>query len=518
MQNLYATSTDWETYRDTITRLYLDEKRPLQEVMEYMALNHQFLATVKMYRSRIRKWGLDKNNKAAEVAYMVRMKKHRDAAGKASCFFVRNRPVDWDDIERYLSRKPGFWDKNGSKLVDDAEVARQITCKTPPPEDAQKILEVPRKLDATRELRIHEEILRSFRSYMDGSFENGVWSLFPGQSRYYGAGGVEANARLNLWYNKLRNVADWPGRDADVVRMVNRLLDQLPQLIKEQDYTVFPSLMRCFFHLSTRRPAVGREVVRFVAKLCSVILGEHHPMSLAWSQIKTLTIQEYLHALQGTAKVRFDYLESRLGNGIQDENTINALREYLLVLRLRGLPAVCEIERVTAQALKQVNQADNLLSNSECRLLLGTASSLITCRRFEAAEEILDRVGAHLPASAADSPRLQSILSTYLFIMGFLRYVTGRLDEAINYFLQTYYTLEKAAGPQSSVVADILLALIDFPGLLQRPEDAEYWQRKFSQVQSDMLAKAEKDTAHTPSELGELWDEPLDMDVNTSMW
>lgn len=48
-----------------------------------------------MYRSRIRKWGLDKNNKAAEVAYMVNMKKHRDAAGKGSRFFIRNRPIDW---------------------------------------------------------------------------------------------------------------------------------------------------------------------------------------------------------------------------------------------------------------------------------------------------------------------------------------------------------------------------------------------------------------------------------------
>lgn len=396
-------------------------------------------------------------------------------------------------------------------------MAREITCMTPPPE-VGRVPEVPQKLDAARELRIHEEILRFFRSYMDGSFENGVWSLFPGHSRYYGAGGMEASARLNVWYNKLRNVADWPGRDADAVRMVNHLLDQLPRLIKEQDYTIFPALMRCCFHLSTRKPAVGREVVRFVANLCSVILGEHHPMTLAWFQIRTLTIQEYLLVLQGIAKVRFDYLESWLTSGIRDENTINALREYLLVLRLRGTPAVSEIERVTSQALKKVNQSNNVLSSPECRLLLGIASSFITCRRFEAAEEILNRVGAHLATPTAYSSCSQGILPTYLFITGFLRYVTGRPDEAVNYFLQTYYTLEKAAGPQSSAVADILLALIDFPGLLQKPEDLEYWQQKFSQVQSDMLAKAKKDIAHTQSEFNELWDEPLDMDVNTSAW
>lgn len=45
MQELYASSEDWDAHRDTITRLYLHEKRSLQEVMEHMALNHFFFAT-----------------------------------------------------------------------------------------------------------------------------------------------------------------------------------------------------------------------------------------------------------------------------------------------------------------------------------------------------------------------------------------------------------------------------------------------------------------------------------------
>jgi hypothetical protein len=48
-----------------------------------------------MYRTRIRKWGIDKNNKAAEVAHLLRLKKQREVLGKKSCFLVRNRPVDW---------------------------------------------------------------------------------------------------------------------------------------------------------------------------------------------------------------------------------------------------------------------------------------------------------------------------------------------------------------------------------------------------------------------------------------
>ena len=45
MQKLYACPEDWETQRETITRLYLHEKLSLQGVMEHMAVNHLFFAT-----------------------------------------------------------------------------------------------------------------------------------------------------------------------------------------------------------------------------------------------------------------------------------------------------------------------------------------------------------------------------------------------------------------------------------------------------------------------------------------
>jgi hypothetical protein len=402
--------------------------------------------------------------------------------------------------------------------MNPSESALGITCKTPPPESPRATpVSVPQKLDAAQELHIHEEVLRFFRDYTEGSFEQGLWHVSPDHKRYFGPGGIEASARLNVWYDKVRSISDWPGRDADVARMVNSLLDDLPQFIRDQDFTVFPALMRCCFYLSARRPALGRAVVQFVARLCGVMLGEKHPMSLAWSRIKSLSMSEYLLVLQGTAKVRLDHLESQQTDGIQDENTINALRDYLLVLRLRGSAAVDEIDRVTCRAIEQTSQSKPLCV-PYCRLLLGTASSYITCRRFDEAEEILDRVGTHLPTSPAQDYNLHRVLPTYFFIMGFLRYVTGRMDEAVNYFLQTYYVLEKARGPNSSAVADILLALIDFPGLLQKPQEIEHWQKRFARVQAEMIASATSDTRPTALDPSEGWDGPLDTDVNTGVW
>ena len=57
----------WETHRLTIKRLYLDEDKPLKEVMAIMQRDYGHRGTTKMYKRRITKWRLDKNCKAREM-------------------------------------------------------------------------------------------------------------------------------------------------------------------------------------------------------------------------------------------------------------------------------------------------------------------------------------------------------------------------------------------------------------------------------------------------------------------
>lgn len=33
---------DWETHRDTLSRLYVDEKRSVEDIITYMRTNHNF--------------------------------------------------------------------------------------------------------------------------------------------------------------------------------------------------------------------------------------------------------------------------------------------------------------------------------------------------------------------------------------------------------------------------------------------------------------------------------------------
>ena len=95
----------WETYRPIVKRLYLDEDKTLKDVMAIMQREYGHKATVKMYKSRIEKWGLDKNCKASEMRAIARKKVERDAIGKASSFRIRTRPIEVEQVLRHFKRK-----------------------------------------------------------------------------------------------------------------------------------------------------------------------------------------------------------------------------------------------------------------------------------------------------------------------------------------------------------------------------------------------------------------------------
>ena len=98
----------WETHRLTIKRLYLDEDKPLKEVMAIMQRDHGHKGTAKMYKSRITKWRLDKNCKAREMKAVAWKKVARDAVGKATSFRIRGRSIDIEEVRRYYRRKNGL--------------------------------------------------------------------------------------------------------------------------------------------------------------------------------------------------------------------------------------------------------------------------------------------------------------------------------------------------------------------------------------------------------------------------
>ncbi|KAL1958965.1 hypothetical protein VTO42DRAFT_3518 [Malbranchea cinnamomea] len=48
---------DWEGKRDICYRMYIEEKKPLEQIMEYMKVFHQFPASKRAYQTQFKRWG-----------------------------------------------------------------------------------------------------------------------------------------------------------------------------------------------------------------------------------------------------------------------------------------------------------------------------------------------------------------------------------------------------------------------------------------------------------------------------
>ncbi|KAL1888551.1 hypothetical protein Sste5346_009507 [Sporothrix stenoceras] len=138
-QQDWAQINDWEMHRDRITELYRDQGLHLKQVQKIMAEQHQFYASQRMYKTRISKWAIDKNLKAADVATLLRLQQQRAALGKKSKFTIRGRDIDFARVDQYLKRDPTLLkrsqhgeDPTGDILPSHMEAAG-ITCRTPSP-------------------------------------------------------------------------------------------------------------------------------------------------------------------------------------------------------------------------------------------------------------------------------------------------------------------------------------------------------------------------------------------------
>ncbi|KAK3689447.1 Clr5 domain-containing protein, partial [Podospora appendiculata] len=131
----WAGGDEWDEYRETIQELYQSKNMSLKDVMRTMEDKHGFRATQRMYKTRIKSWGLDKNFKESEVVELYRLKRERDRIGKPSTYKIRGRDVDWDRVQSYVKRK-GL---DIAHLIDTAPAispsARDVSCRTPSPGD-----------------------------------------------------------------------------------------------------------------------------------------------------------------------------------------------------------------------------------------------------------------------------------------------------------------------------------------------------------------------------------------------
>ncbi|KAM0438975.1 hypothetical protein ACHAPT_001736 [Fusarium lateritium] len=302
-------SSEWEKKRPIITRLYQEEKRPLKEVMGVLQREHGFTATVKMYKSRIWKWGLDKKLKSDEVLAILIIKTERDAQGKASEFTIRGQKVDLDNINRYIRRNPGLVARFRAGELPNVNTHIEVNCRTPSPAPSPSLPPPPETLRV-------EQLLGLFRNYVDASFSSGAWKHEHNVScvsRKTKDRGNELFERVMTLF-ALVNRSQWRLDDVSITQLLSPAFESLRVLIgSESPIFVVRTICLVWYLNRHHQKDLTKLVMSYVAGMVPVILGQNHPMTRIWRILGSEEFSEFYELATRLYASLGPDLEERIG-------------------------------------------------------------------------------------------------------------------------------------------------------------------------------------------------------------
>jgi len=265
-----------------------------------------------MYKSRITAWGLDKKMKGNEVRAIVRMRRMRLAAGKASTFRVRGQVLDFDKVRSHLKRK-GLTLENVPS--ESNSPVPSIECYTPerqPQEPSCSATDSaltawngrhmfripsPRLIFSPDSLRTPEQLSRDIHTYFTESFASSRW--------VYGRGYLVDVTRSTPLQEKLRPEPHWSqimewaallfnaGGAANVIKAgqhFQQAFIQVEDVIRAEEPSLMYRLLALLdeFEAYYEKPEIVRILLKHIHSLASVILGMKHPIASASRQLSFL--------------------------------------------------------------------------------------------------------------------------------------------------------------------------------------------------------------------------------------
>ncbi|KAK1968715.1 hypothetical protein LY78DRAFT_679132 [Colletotrichum sublineola] len=377
----YATDDVWNCHRSIITRLYRDEKKPLKQLKEIMERDYNLFATERMFKTRIKSWGIDKKLKEAEVMRILQLKKEREAAGKNSRLYIRNQQVDWERVANYLSRRPDLRNKPRSLAPDPVAACLDIICRTPSPSPSISAL-----LNGPPETRLPEEIMRIFETTSMG--HGTVCGRLQGDD-LYGYDRECGRARVDQMYGDLGNAKKLLKRNKleAAFRIINQSLDSLGRTIKDQDPDMFYTLSYRTLQLNNK---IAEPLIVFISEMHAVVLGPRHPLSLVWDKFKHISRECRARTICMMAFDSARFLETRLG--ILNRATTSVLITMTGILYRLGATDGREFGVVLSKYATATEtyfaERDTLRS---CKCLLQLAGVQLRARQYEPARVTLAR-------------------------------------------------------------------------------------------------------------------------------
>ncbi|RYO87683.1 hypothetical protein DL763_006269 [Monosporascus cannonballus] len=425
----WATSEDWARHRQLITALYCDENRTLKEVMEIMRGEHNFVATVKMYKFRFAVWGVQKNLKHRQVAELLAQQNRGHVDGQFPRTVIGGREVDENRIASYLSRVSPAKRKKIEAIV--ARSNPKATAENPAPLDMARRAPLPVRsakgpspahFKAPDSLKLPEECARILHDWVHGAFEAGQWStrkdgrlVIPRhQSRWI----FQVSTAVDLIDRGLVN----PG-----FRLLGVCLDQYKQKMLQGGPMLFLNTYRAGVRLAARAPDLSlfNSFLRFAYELAGVIFTPSHPLRLLLQRFQVTGAR-----LQQLAWLLLDVYLASVGSHVNPNDSFLVVQKVAFLGKFdrEGSGSVAAAVDRGLRDLRELEEQGKSQADVVHPVKLSLAEALYGSRRYAEAKQLAMEVLATASGGGGCGHRRVSV---YDFLLrDLLR--EGRHAEAAN--------------------------------------------------------------------------------------
>ncbi|KAI4593165.1 hypothetical protein KJ359_010089 [Pestalotiopsis sp. 9143b] len=467
----WATPHDWATHRATITALYEGQNMTLKRIMQTMEADHKFFATERMYKSRLKQWGLRKNYRYEEVNEIIRQQNTRPSGARSAGRPVvaavgsRVRKGYYRRVRPYRKQPDNTPEpiivRYGEKVRRPSAVGL-LQRLTPPPQGVScRVPSSPGEpeisflfpLTPPADILYPEECSFHIQRYCAGAFENGIWALEA-------PGWLNSNRSVVDWFNRmaLARGALSGGHTQQGFKLLQLCFDEYKDMILTQDPRLMLYTTVALF-LLVGYPEVVSMLMKYITRLSKILQGPFHPLH----QIMAALDQMGLDKMQDNARLIFDAQISEFERYLPPENEV---LQSMAVFSIRNLAVTGLIDTDVAQAKLQAlpRNADN------GRISMATAQVLMMGGRYKDARYTVEE----LLASGTDRSRTIAGAFDTLFLIcryeGEERLIRDASNRRINFCLKTF-------GADNDWTVD---ACSDYETYLREIGDKEGADRVFS--------------------------------------
>ncbi|KAI0377700.1 Clr5 domain-containing protein [Hypomontagnella monticulosa] len=414
--NGWATADDWASQRNYITTLWYvkhrDENRTLKEIMQIMQEKYQFFATVRMYKARFQKWGIEKKIKAEEAVEIFRQQTARAAAGKPTVAYIRGRRIDPDRLQRYryraaplVSKKIMRAEKGAEDDESNATRVTQVVCRTPSPspspDTTNSAISISPRMEEPTELRVPHECMQILHNFINGAFDNGIWQMANEGERAEMNGAFTWQHYVASSQGLIRH-----GRIKEGFSLLGMCFDQYKQQLQQPDSMFWLATYKCAMVLASQNNKLGDAFIDYASKLTSLILPPGHPFNQLWSRVMLTG----LNGIKDHAGAIFESYLDMWGRHVnsRETNTTNDIQGAFVFIQLHctGLLSFNLLETVIQAMISggaiSKGSAEFLLQEAKFRLALSCLARRRTKKAETTTKEIIAWLELQDPSNYAD--------------------------------------------------------------------------------------------------------------------